>query len=109
MRIQLTRRLGQNKAGTVLDLTAPEVDVLVRGSHGIRLEDLKPGDDTPPSDEQDSGQDDDTDSLSTLKLADLKARAEQLDLPTYGTKAQLLERIEQAEQAKADHDDDPED
>lgn len=95
MKVKLNRRLGQNKAGTVLDLTQQEAEWLVTQRHGELVDDSK----------QDSPEEDD---LSSVKLADLKAKAESMGVASYGTKREIAERIAAAENEQGNEDDEQE-
>lgn len=90
MRITYTKRLGQNKRGTTRDLSDTEAEWLIHRGHATPA-------DTGPQTAQDAPEDDtapeDTPDADTATLAELRAHAESLGLPTYGTKAQLAARI----------------
>ncbi|MBB1153499.1 SAP domain-containing protein [Amycolatopsis dendrobii] len=86
MRVTYTHRLGQNSKGTTRELTDTEAAWLIERGHA------RPADtatDTPAADTAP----DDTPAPDAATLAELKARAEACGLPTYGTKAQLADRI----------------
>jgi hypothetical protein len=115
-RVRYTRRLGQHQPGSVRDLTGSGALWLVQRGYATYEQQPAP---QPAHQTQDQGDDTDAQSTQTqagmeqddgktVTLADLKAQAEGLKLPTYGTKAQLMDRIEQARQSKgqdADEDD----
>jgi hypothetical protein len=90
MRVTYTHRLGQNRKGTTQDLSDTEAHWLIERGHatatdtGSESATHAPEDDTAPEDTPDA---------DTATLAELKAHAETLGLPTYGTKAQLAARI----------------
>lgn len=96
MRIKLTSRLGQNQPGSIIDVTKTEADWLFLNGHA------RPADEhqAEPQDEpaEDDTADSDSDDLTGLTLAELKTKAEELGLPTYGNKAQLAGRIAEAQE-----------
>jgi hypothetical protein len=95
MRVTYTHRLGQNRKGSTQDLSDTEAEWLISRGHatpadtGSESHAHAPADDPAPEDTPDT---------DTATLAELRAHAESLGLPTYGTKAQLAARI-------ADHQD----
>lgn len=95
MRVTYTKRLGQNSKGHTRDLSDTEAAWLIDRGHARMADtDTESATDAPaptPAPE-------DAPDLDTATLADLKAHADALGLPTYGTKAQLAARI-------ADHQD----
>lgn len=107
-RVRYTRRLGQHQPGTVRDLRGSEALWLVQRGYATYEQQPAP----QPAQQAESGDGDtgaqstqtqdkaEQDDSKTATLADLKAQAEELKLPTYGTKAQLMDRIDQARQAK---------
>ena len=104
MKVQLTRRLGQNKAGSIIDRTHQEAQQLIQQGYGIHVDEPSPT--VQPSSDEDTEADDqrldgdetkvNEDDLDTLSLADLKERATQAGVATYGTKAEIAERIRTA-------------
>lgn len=95
MKVKLTRRLGQNKPGTVLDLTTPEAEFLVYRGHAEPVEEhgKTSGTRATTTAQSDDEQDDDLDSLT---LSELKDRATEAGVATYGTKAEIADRIRTA-------------
>lgn len=102
MRIQLTRRLGQNEAGTVLECGTSNAVWLIQQGHANQLPDLveqpavpEPADHEPEAPEEP----DEHDTVDELprNLAGLQGLAASLGVPTYGSKAQLRERIKAAQ------------
>jgi hypothetical protein len=89
VRVKINRRLGQNKSGTVLDLSTDEAEWLIRRKLGEHVPDPVRA---AVVDETDDDEADD-DPLPSATHAELKAKAEQLGIPSYGTKAQIQERI----------------
>lgn len=91
MRVTLTHRLGQNDTGTELDLTATQGQWLLERGHATPAAEFPAEDtntDAPPANLTDT---------PTPSLAALRARAEGLGLPTYGSKATLAARIDEHE------------
>jgi hypothetical protein len=94
VRVKINRRLGQNKSGTVLDLTIGEAEWLVGRRLATHVPDLARA---PVADETEA----DDDLLLNATHAELKAKAEQLGIPSYGTKAQIQERITKARERRS--------
>jgi hypothetical protein len=116
VKIRLIRPAAQHTAGTVLDRRPSEASALVRSGVAEYVVEEQPAD-TEQADSGHASDPDDTpevhtdstdDSVVTVtttggpieqtdldgwSLAELRARATDLGLPTYGTKAQLAERI----------------
>jgi hypothetical protein len=89
MHVKLIRRLGQNRPGTIIDVTADEVVWLVARGLGenIGQDDDDPGD--GDQDDDDPGEE----NAAGWSLAELRAQADMRGLPSYGTKAAIAERI----------------
>jgi hypothetical protein len=88
VKVKINRRLGQNKSGTVLDLSTDEAQWLV----GRRLATHVPDPvGAPVPDETDDEAD--SDPLPNATLAELKAKADELGVASYGSKAHIMERI----------------
>lgn len=87
MRVTYTHRLGQHGHGTTRDLSETEARWLIARGHARPTETAgdAPAATTAPED---------TPGPDTATLAGLKAQAEALGLPTYGTKAQIAARID---------------
>lgn len=95
MRVTYTHRLGQHRKGTTRDLSDAEARWLIERGHATPTDTgSETAQDTPTGDTAPE----ETPDPDTATLAQLKAHAETLGLPTYGTKAQLAARI-------ADHQD----
>lgn len=119
MLVKLLRRIGQHPKGREVDYDTTTAHSLINRGIATPVErpvDDSEGDNDNPNVEPESGaeldgQADDTDDVDDDSpvdddsegdndqadgdtLAGLKAKADELKLPTYGTKAQLRERIE---------------
>jgi hypothetical protein len=113
VKIRLIRPAAQHTAGTVLDRRPSEASVLVRSGVAEYVVEQQQAD-TDQADTSDTADTPEVDSNSTegsvdtvtstgrpneqsdldgWSLAELRARATDLGLPTYGTKAQLADRI----------------
>ncbi|MGZ3140811.1 hypothetical protein ACVDFE_02160 [Lentzea chajnantorensis] len=111
--VRYSHRMGQNPTGSIRLLGDSEADWLVTHGHA-EYTGADPDDEQPvePVEQPPAARTEQTDTpTSGPTLAELQARAKQLQLPTYGTKAQLADRIEQAEQTTAaiDEDEDQDD
>lgn len=90
MRVTYTHRLGQNRKGHTRDLSDTEAAWLIDRGHA-RTADT--GSETAHDAPAGGPAPEDTPDPDTATLAELKAHADALGLPTYGTKAQLAARI----------------
>src|SRR5690606_137485 len=107
MRVRLWKRLGNNAAGSVVVYPESTALWLIQRDCGEPA-DVEPEayvaaavEDTPapePAGDQfttDTKKEPEPAALEDMSLKQLQARATELGLPTYGTKAQLTERIRQ--------------
>ncbi|MGW4114810.1 SAP domain-containing protein [Actinosynnema sp. NPDC004786] len=108
--VRLLRRMGQNPAGSVRLYSDSEAAWLVGNGFGEYFGGSQTApaaepevDQAPPADPHDEQR------QPAPSLADLKAEAERLGLPTYGTKAQLADRIDQHKATLEQGDDEPDD
>ncbi|WP_372663599.1 SAP domain-containing protein [Amycolatopsis kentuckyensis] len=90
MRVTYTHRLGQNRKGTTRDLSDTEARWLIERGHATATDTRSETATEPPAEDTTP---DDTPGADTATLAELRAHADSLGLPTYGTKAQLAARI----------------
>ena len=90
MRVTLTRRLGQNETGSVITVTDTQGQWLYERGHAIPHAEPLGEHDAPPEPPDAPA---DATSTDAGTLAELRARAESLGLPTYGSKATLAARI----------------
>jgi hypothetical protein len=84
MRLRLTRRLGQNPEGSVIERGDSEGNWLVGQGHAVPEPERS---ESVPSSEATAGNDEGP------SLKELQARATGLGLKTYGSKQQLAARI----------------
>lgn len=109
--VRLLRRMGQNPAGSVRLYSDTEAAWLVNGGYGVYVGSGDTEQPAPVAAPAETEQQGDDQRPAAPNLAELKAEAEKLGLPTYGTKAQLADRIDQrkaeldAEQDQDDEDD----
>lgn len=106
--VRYLRRMGQNPVGSVRLMSEAEGDWLVHNGHaefvGGEVEHAEPA--APAEQPAPAGAEQADVKPPAPTLAQLQAQAAGLKLPTYGSKAQLADRIEQAQQAKAAAEDD---
>lgn len=114
MKIKLRTRLGQNPAGAVIDTSDSEAQWLV--VHGKALwmpvqdaetadaetADAEPYSEDEPQPAASEVTNDADEPERVVTLAELKTRAQELGVATYGTKAQIMERIDEAERGDTD-------
>lgn len=99
MRVTYTRRLGQHPAGSTRTLTDTEGHWLIRRGLAHLA---TTGAETAVEPSEPTSAPDDTPDPDTDSLAALKARAESLGLPTYGTKSAIAARIVRHHSEQAD-------
>lgn len=85
MKVKLLRRLGQNKAGAVVEYTDGEAEWLIDRELAEEAKGSAKSSEEPKTPESDPDKE--------PTLAELKEQAEKLGLATYGSKAQIQERI----------------
>ncbi|MFC6090863.1 SAP domain-containing protein [Saccharothrix lopnurensis] len=106
--VKLLRRMGQNPAGSIRTYRDSEAEWLVNSGHAEYVGSVTHREPEPPAHTAPEEQGDDQ-RPPAPDLATLKAQAGALGLPTYGTKAQLADRIEQHKATLEQPDDELED
>lgn len=98
MRVKLLRRLGQNPAHSTLDVRDAEGDWLIERGAAVATQAGPRRHPEPPDESSIEPAVESEPDPQTATLADLRSQAEDLGLPTYGTKAQLAARIAEADE-----------
>ena len=92
MYVELTHRLGQNPAGTQVDLTDIQAHWLVAKGHAIYPAETAV-DETDEQHAPDAPEEGAEDSTEGMTQRELQEQCKALGLPVYGSKATLAQRL----------------